>query len=298
MDVLKISGCLCWIIVVDEEPLAKQARLDDSEAEDDDDPVSNLCRDTIQTQDLGPKVTASFAQVLTTIAQRGMTESALKQRTESVLVPENLPCLGDLPVNTEIFNTLPGSTRSTDKGLQYVHKVMTKGITTLVNVTDSVMTAHAKKKSLPSTQVMLKQLMDGLGLLMAANHQLHRERRRIIQPELKDIYKDLAKKDNPIEGNLFGPDLAQQVKELDEKRKVSFTLTKPHSSKGNKKHSNIFKKSNKNFSGYGSNKNGSGYTYNKVPFLDQRRGVHGNRQNSRQSRPYNKKRAGPQNQRN
>lgn len=240
-------------MVADEEPPAKQMKTSD----DTDDPLKALCRDTKQTQTLAPEVMQNLANALTTIAQQGLTEPAVKQRMEPLLVPENMPCLGEMPVNPEIWKTLQVQTRTTDAGLQFVHKLLTKGIIPLVNLADTLIKHVNKEEELPSPNLMLRKVTDGLGLLMTADNQLHRERKRLIQPELKDCFKELAKKENPVQENLFGPDLAKQVKDLEERQKVSHTLTKynPHGKpqrfqnnrQGNRRQGNIFRKNNGGF---------------------------------------------------
>ena len=192
-----------------------------------------------------------MAETLNLIGSQGLQDAILKERMEPYQAPENMPCLADIPVNSELWRTLQTNTRGTDAALQQIHKIQAKGLIPLVCLADKL-TRHVEQgEEAPSPKEAQNSIVSGIALLLAANHQLHRERRRLIQPELKDHYRDLSKRDNPIVGNLFGPDLAKQVKELDESQKMTTTLTKPQpgSSKQNfnigsyrGKQKNIFQK--------------------------------------------------------
>jgi hypothetical protein len=129
-----------------------------------------------------------------------MLDAALKQRTDAILVPENLSCLGNIPVNTEIWRSMQPQTRASDASLQQIHKAQAKGLTPLVNLADRIVKHLRQEGDMPSPAEVLQEIMGGLGILLAANHLLHRERCKQIQPELKDCYKELSKKENPISG--------------------------------------------------------------------------------------------------
>ena len=70
------------------------------------DPLIALCRDTKQTQKLGPQIIPELAEVLRRIAEQGLTEAALKICTENLMAPENLQCEAEIPVNHKIWRTL------------------------------------------------------------------------------------------------------------------------------------------------------------------------------------------------
>ena len=216
-------------------------------------PLAALSRDTVQQQDFGPEIAQDLADPLGVIASQGMVESALKQRMEGIKIPSNLLNLAEVPVNTEIWRTLPGHVQAADGALQQVHNTQAKGLIPIIMIADQIIKHLKRGADMPEPETVLAHLTNGLGLIMASNNQLHRERRRRIQPELKECYRGLGKKDNPIKGHLFGPDLNKQVKELEESNKVVNNLTRNNSYTKNKKpffnrrQNNIFRKGQKNF---------------------------------------------------
>ena len=135
-----------------------------------------------------------------------MMDSTLKQRMESFLAPEKTNVLVELPVNIEIWRSLQQSTKQTDTALQYIHKVQVKRLVPLVYLADKLVNHIDQADNLASD--ILRDLVQGLGLVCMSNHLLHREQRRLIQPELEECYRELTKKDNPISTQLFEPDLA------------------------------------------------------------------------------------------
>lgn len=124
-------------------------------------------------------------------------------------------------------------------------------------------------------ELIFTEVTDSLALLCATDHKVHKECRKLIQPDLKDSYKELAKKDSPVAvGQLFGTDLAKQVKDLDESQKVRTTLTK-QTTKDFTTSRNIFKGQ-----GRGANRGNRGH------FLGQRQPVYNLSRRPTNKQPY------------
>jgi hypothetical protein len=229
--------------------------------------LAALSRDSTPLLSLGEAIHESLATPLKTILSQGMTEDGLKCRIEHLKAPENLEGLSELPVNSEVWKSVQASTRGVDINLQEVHKTLGKGIIPIAKIASRLVDVIDKPDSLPVLKLaeeVLEGVTDGLALLCQADHQLNVERRRLIQPDLKFNYKDLAKKSNPVPvGQLFG-DLAKQIRDLEETNRVVSTVTRPRRGQGR----NIFRgrgrgahnNSQNRFLGQNQSPQGQGYS--------------------------------------
>jgi hypothetical protein len=76
-------------------------------------------------------------------------------------------------------------------------------------------------QSLPAGNDILQKSTNALALFANANSELNQRRRELIKPDLHDEYKHLCSSSLAITDQLFGDDLAKQVKELTEVNRVN-----------------------------------------------------------------------------
>ena len=72
----------------------------------------------------------------------------------------------------------------------------------------------------------MTELSQVIGILCHTSHEVDLHRRWLFKPEMKEEYKTLCSEANPVTGELFGDQLSQSVKELQETNKVTSKLTK------------------------------------------------------------------------
>ena len=105
-----------------------------------------------------------------------------------IKIPSHLLNLAEVPVNTEIW-TLPSHVQTANAALQQVNNTQAKGLVPVIMVADQIIKHIECGADMPEAESMLGHLTNGLGLIMASNNQLHRERRCRIQQELKKCYR-------------------------------------------------------------------------------------------------------------
>ena len=126
--------------------------------------------------------------------------------------------------------------------------------------------------SIPSGSAILQETTDALALIANANLELNQRRRELMKPDLHNDYKHLCSSNSTvtITDQLFGDDLAKEVKELTEVNRVGKKVAPSH---GSTQRLRQDVRNTRHFSNFDSK--GRGYR-NRRPFL-------GWRSNDRQS---------------
>ena len=102
------------------------------------------------------------------------------------------------------------------------HKIL-KGIVPVIGVINSLMSRPTATE--PSTQgnidfkVDITQLLDAVAIIGYANQELNMRRRDLIKPDLNRQFAGLCSH-VPITGFLFGDDLPQQCKDIQQTNKI------------------------------------------------------------------------------
>ena len=89
-----------------------------------------------------------------------------------------------------------------------------------------MLTAAKNKVESPSNATLMTTISQSIGILCGSSHELDLRRRWLFKSEMKEEYKALCSESNPVKGELFGEQLSQSVKDLNERNKVTSRLTK------------------------------------------------------------------------
>ena len=94
-----------------------------------------------------------------------------------------------------------------------------KGLCVLTNTVNKLL---GKMSSIPSGNEILQEATDAFTLIANANLELNQRRRELMNPDLHNDYKHLCSSNSSvtITDQLFGNDLAKEVKELTEVNRV------------------------------------------------------------------------------
>ena len=139
---------------------------------------------------------------------------------EEIHKPENCKRLDVVLVNTGIFNNVNRETKSEDLSLQHIQKPLTKGLTQMVYLMNSLIKAEKNETETPSRQDILSSLSKSFSLLADSSHAIDLRRRKNFKSELKEEYKSLCADNNPVTELLFGNDLGKDAKELTDQKKT------------------------------------------------------------------------------
>ena len=156
---------------------------------------------------LGEPIESKLADLFLIMAKGKMSDEVLKQKQDKYKNPQN--CDLKVPrVNSEIWSVLDTGERSSDLKKQKTQKTLIKGIIAIVLACNDCSKIENK-----GCKTMIKPLIEAVGLLMKANHELAVDRRTSVlnAQNINSKFKKLASDDVPITDLLFGNDLKESV---------------------------------------------------------------------------------------
>ena len=219
----------------DQEPPAKKLRLSSdtgsstafagegsgSGGTSGTDILLSMAKSVNLAESTGPAINEQLAKVVTQYLERGMDKESFEKLLEKSVRPENCDRLKVVRVNSAIFNNVSKDTKQEDICLQKVQRPLVAGIINLVTMLDQLL-----KSSETANMELLSVLSKTIGILCTSSHELDIRRRWLFKSEMKEEYKALCSESHPVEGELFGDQLSQSVKDLNETNKVTSKLTK------------------------------------------------------------------------
>ena len=188
--------------------------------------LNTMAKAVNQSEKTGPEIDDKLSEVVTQYLERGMDRDSLEKIQEKILRPQNCERLKVVRVNPPIFNNVSKDTKQEDLCLQKVQRPLISGITNLVALLNQMLTAAKNKVESPSNATLMTTISQTIGILCDSSHELDLRRRWLFKSEMKEEYKALCSESNPVKGELFGDQLSQSVKDLNETNKVTSRLTK------------------------------------------------------------------------
>jgi hypothetical protein len=174
----------------------------------------------------GEAVNEKLATIVNNVGVNKMSETRMKEQLENIKRPENFKYLAVTKVNPEIWSKLSQPTRSRDLKFQKVQNALMKGISAVVQATHALYESLQKPDdSTLDVCSVVKLLTEGSALILDANLELNFRRRESMLPDWNSRYKQLCSTHLPFTTLLFGDELTQQVKNINETNKVGIAVT-------------------------------------------------------------------------
>ena len=182
-------------------------------------------------KDLGPPVSVSgdiddqVAGMVNYLFDHGMQEEDYKVLSEDVLTnrPKNCHALAPVDCNPQILDALKTDARKTDARLRDVcgdilkaGTILTKSLLSLDQV--------AQEGALPIVEQEVSNINAALALLGTANHKNNLARRFVLKREINQKYSHLCSDKLPMSRLLFGDDLSQSTRQIEETEKLRHKL--------------------------------------------------------------------------
>ena len=177
---------------------------------------------------VGDEMQTPLANLLTNMLSKKLDEAALNKKADLYPRPANVPEIVTPAINTEIWGQLQQQTRSRDIKFQKAQGSNVKGLSALARLANTLLEAKNKKTSVPVPDC-LKLGLDAFALFSNGNQEMNHRRKESIKPDLNIKFKALAK-NNPVTDKLFGDDLSQQVKDINETAKMSKDMSRANRS--------------------------------------------------------------------
>lgn len=143
--------------------------------------------------------------------------------------------------NKQVLDALPAEARKADFRLRDVGKDITKAATIVVKSL-TVLDKVANEEENPVVAQEVAMLNGALALLGNAHYRNNLTRRHVIKRDINHKYSHLCTDKTPTTGLLFGDDISQATKEIDEAERLKSKFT-------SKRHSTSWTSSNSRFGG-------------------------------------------------
>ncbi|XP_071088844.1 uncharacterized protein [Haliotis cracherodii] len=174
--------------------------------------------DTFKLQEkTGPPVDTAVADLITGLVSTRLDVKRKVEIFDKHDRPDNCPRLKAPKVNNEIWRIMEPASRSQDVKAQKVQDIICKGLVPIAKVVNTLCTKDMNDIHIPD---VVATLVDGVAVLAAANYELSMRRRDAIRFDLKPEYKVLCAHNTPLTENLFGDNVAEQIKDLSETNKM------------------------------------------------------------------------------
>ena len=161
----------------------------------------------------GPTINEKIARGVTKVLEEGMSKETVEKTTEKYQIPENCPRLEAITCNPEIYKNASNRARIRDVSLQNVQKVLSKATTAITMAFD--------KLSQQGDSSVIECVADGVAMMSHASHSLDILRRQCFKGELKEEYNSLCSPKYPVSGSLFGENVNERIKEVNETMRVA-----------------------------------------------------------------------------
>ncbi|XP_038051565.1 uncharacterized protein LOC119724536 isoform X2 [Patiria miniata] len=205
------------------DELLKESVLDSENTGQDDQLLNNF--EQLYTEDAptAAAVNEKLAKVIDKMVRNKLPEDKAAEKLKALQRPTNVKNLECTRVNPEVWSSLKPKTRSQDIKLQKVQQALMKGVVPIVGVINSLMTrlnGSAAGTDNLDVKGEITKLLDAIAVIGHANHELNMRRRELIKPDLNKQFSGLCSSHVPVTGLLFGDNLPQQCKDIQQTNKI------------------------------------------------------------------------------
>lgn len=252
----------------DEEEVETQTRKrsDISSVERKKEKLKTAEKGFARDSDVGPEVNTELAKTV----NKGLSVSVdHKSETNRKLLdkydrPANCQFLDVPKVAKTIWTSKQTGkeVKDADKSLQRTQLYMTKGLIPLVQIMNKTLEAETEE-----AEEIFELALDSFKLLSQSHRDLSTQRKKLLTPAISSKYRSLCTDSTPITPTqLFGDDLTQQIKDIDESSKLGNKLSFSKW-KDSKSHKTYRKTESFNREGQYNYKYKKGQNSYKSPFL-------------------------------
>lgn len=203
-----------------------------------------------QSSKFSPAVQQELAQTInkalgSSVDHKNETVKELLNKYER---PENCEFLDVPKVEKSIWTSRQTGKelKESDKQMQRTQLYLTKGLMPLVSIMSKTFETDSEE-----AEEIFDLALDAFSLLAYSHRDLSTQRKRMLMPAISSKYKGLCGDDTSITANqLFGENLSEQIKKIDESGKISNKLSKWKNKtyyKSERKESDFSKSGGQNF---------------------------------------------------
>ena len=186
--------------------------------------LSEMAKKYQKTEVCSHDLDESLAESINSIFREGLGDESLQSISKDITRPENCPALCTVKVNELIWKIISPQAQARDRSLQSVQTHLIKGSTLLAQMVEKV----NKMKDGEDRKNLLETGLDALALFGHTNRQLINRRREILRPEIQHDYGHLCSSSVPFTDKLFGDNVSQNVKEIQDIKRVERVITRKY----------------------------------------------------------------------
>lgn len=163
----------------------------------------------------GDPVASSLASLINTAC---ISQCDVEGMISKYSVPQNCDKLCPPLINSEIWKILDKKPKSYDRMLVDIQNLVATGVTSIIKLVGFLKEVMSKNENAKQT------VLDALTLFGQVQYHLSLRRRYLLKPNLKKKYRNLCSQSTPISSQLFGDDIAKEIKNCDAGVSISSRL--------------------------------------------------------------------------
>ena len=189
--------------------------------------IDELVHEVTDNEPTDQALPEKLSLILNNILASGLNEQALTKCKESVKRPENCNLLRVIKVNPEIWDIARKTTQSMDARLQKLQEALIKGFIPISRLAGRVGDSLGKdpQELVLTPEDLWECLPTSVLLIASANRDLNMCHTDLFKADLDENYKAICSKKKPVAAELFGDNLAEQLKTVKESKKAAQQLT-------------------------------------------------------------------------
>ena len=190
-------------------------------------PLDEIQRFYGATETVGEDIDTQLADIVDTLMTTRLPEDKLKEKLSLRVRPANCSSLVSTRVNSELWEKLAPATRSRDVRSQRIQSDVIQGMIAVTEATNTLVRGTRTGETIApgSLAATVKTLVDALALFGHANQEINQRRRDDQKGDLNQEYKSLGKMDKCHPSLLYGDDLANRIKSINDTNRVALCLT-------------------------------------------------------------------------
>ena len=175
----------------------------------------------------GPAVTENLASLVTKMLKTKIPEERSKTLLEKFVRPENIPLLVNPRVNQHIWMKLKQNTRKGDLRLTHIGDKVVKTLVALTTIVERLNALKDQVKGDAKTEIksITKAGLEAVQVSALALHEVSQRRRSEMKFDLHASYRGLCNPPAEEAEELFGANLNDRVRELNDIRRMGRQVT-------------------------------------------------------------------------
>ena len=205
----------------DEEDNIEEGEIND-DSDEEKEWLQQLAEEYCEEEVTGPDVTPESAQLISQIVCRRLPAERENEILKKVNRPGNVPILANPKVNPDIWQKKQPKTRGEDLKISRLGDKICKGMIGNAQLAAKLKGLKAKLRgeNKQTVRELAKDAFDNIRIGTMALNEVNQMRRAQIREDLNPIYRSLCNPPKDEDGFLFGSDVTDKIKAINQSRNI------------------------------------------------------------------------------